>query len=90
MLLKVVTLAEDGRHEAEITGPSVDPSDADTIVESVRKTHRAVRAVALVCASEVAAIIQVVMAAFDEISSRTGGAEVPQQLETQHSQRDQP
>lgn len=83
MLLKVADkLAEDGIEAEIIDLRSIRPFDADTIVESVRKTHRAVVVQEqwrwFSVASEVAAIIQ--EQAFDDLDApveRISGAEVP-------------
>jgi pyruvate dehydrogenase E1 component beta subunit len=83
MLLKAADqIAEDGIDAEVIDIRSIRPFDSDTIVESVRKTHRAVvvqeqwRLFSV--GSEVAAIIQ--ERAFDDLDApveRVSGAEVP-------------
>jgi pyruvate dehydrogenase E1 component beta subunit len=84
LLLKVAErLAEEEKLEAEVIDlRSIRPFDSQTIVDSVRKTHRAVAVqeqwVWFSVASEVAAIIQ--EQAFDELDApveRVSGAEVP-------------
>jgi pyruvate dehydrogenase E1 component beta subunit len=84
LLLKVAErLAEEEKLEAEVIDlRSVRPFDSQTIVDSVRKTHRAVvvqeQWVWFSVASEVAAIIQ--EQAFDDLDApveRVSGAEVP-------------
>ncbi|HET8523763.1 MAG TPA: alpha-ketoacid dehydrogenase subunit beta [Thermomicrobiales bacterium] len=84
LLLKVADrLAEEEKLEAEVIDlRSIRPFDSQTIVDSVRKTHRAVvvqeQWVWFSVASEVAAIIQ--EQAFDELDApveRVSGAEVP-------------
>jgi pyruvate dehydrogenase E1 component beta subunit len=76
------TLAEDGIEAEVIDLRSLRPLDEETIVESVRKTHRAVAVQEqwrfFGVASEVAAIIQ--ERAFDHLDApvvRVSGAEVP-------------
>ncbi|MDQ3466907.1 MAG: alpha-ketoacid dehydrogenase subunit beta [Chloroflexota bacterium] len=84
LLLRVADhLAENEKVEAEVIDlRSIRPFDADAIVESVRKTHRAVVVQEqwrwFSVASEVAAIIQ--EQAFDDLDApveRVSGAEVP-------------
>jgi pyruvate dehydrogenase E1 component beta subunit len=84
LLLKVAErLAEEEKLEAEVIDlRSIRPFDSQTIVDSVRKTHRAVvvqeQWVWFSVASEVAAIIQ--EQAFDDLDApveRVSGAEVP-------------
>jgi pyruvate dehydrogenase E1 component beta subunit len=75
-------LAEDGIEAEVIDLRSLRPLDEDTVVDSVRKTHRAVAVQEqwrwFGVASEVAAIIQ--DRAFDDLDApveRVSGAEVP-------------
>ena len=83
VLLRVAEkLAADGINAEVIDLRSIRPFDSDTIVESVKKTHRAVVVQEqwrwFSVASEVAAIIQ--ERAFDELDApvaRVSGAEVP-------------
>ena len=83
MLLRIAEqLAADGIDAEVVDLRSIRPFDSDTIVESVRKTHRAVVVQEqwrwFSVASEVAAIIQ--ERAFDELDApvvRVSGAEVP-------------
>ncbi len=83
MLLRVAEKLAADNIDAEVVDlRSIRPFDADTIVESVRKTHRAVVVQEqwrwFSVASEVAAIIQ--ERAFDELDApvaRVSGAEVP-------------
>ena len=83
VLLRIAEkLAADGIDAEVVDLRSIRPFDSDTIVESVRKTHRAVVVQEqwrwFSVASEVAAIIQ--ERAFDELDApvvRVSGAEVP-------------
>ena len=89
MLLRIADKLADDNIDAEVIDlRSIRPFDGDTIVESVRKTHRAVVVQEqwrwFSVASEVAAIIQ--EQAFDDLDApveRVSGAEVPAPIRSQ-------